>query len=181
MYDIKPFYYRDYLDSTNKIDLKKLYKNGIQYELTGWDSTNKNRISGKPINETLFPGYSIYHKTKSAEYVLAALGTVTNNIDNELDPLTTIKDFRLVLRVKQDGVISEQEVIRFEATRWSAMSYLDRIHLQWIGDIDQDGKLDIYLNFNNHHECYNSLLFLSSEAERGYHVRLVNNTEHCGG
>ena len=45
-------------------------------------------------------------------------------------------------------------------------------HLFWVGDLDADGKLDIYMNFNDYEKgSFRSNLFLSSEAEEGKLVK----------
>lgn len=48
--------------------------------------------------------------------------------------------------------------------------------LFWVGDIDHDGKLDLYMDFWNYEKgYYSSGLFLSSEAEKG---NLVKKSEY---
>lgn len=48
--------------------------------------------------------------------------------------------------------------------------------LFWIGDLDRDGKLDLYMDFwNNEKGYYWSGIFLSSEAEKG---KLVKNSNY---
>lgn len=47
-------------------------------------------------------------------------------------------------------------------------------HLLWVGDLDNDGKLDFYMSFNNFEKGYfDSKLYLSSEAEKGKLVKEV--------
>lgn len=53
--------------------------------------------------------------------------------------------------------------------------YFDETYLGsllWVGDIDGDGKLDLYMNDNSYEKGYfSSSLFLSSEAEKGNLVK----------
>lgn len=45
--------------------------------------------------------------------------------------------------------------------------------INWAGDLDNDGKLDFYLNLSDHYNVANLKLFLSSEAESGELVKEV--------
>lgn len=46
--------------------------------------------------------------------------------------------------------------------------------LLWVGDLDRDGKLDFYMNYNSHEKGgYGASLFLSSEAEKDKLVKEV--------
>jgi hypothetical protein len=45
--------------------------------------------------------------------------------------------------------------------------------LYWVGDLDQDGKLDFYLDLSNHYNAMAKMLFLSSEADKGKLVKRV--------
>ena len=49
-------------------------------------------------------------------------------------------------------------------------------NLYWVGDLDRDGKLDLYMDFYGYEKGgYSSGLFLSSEAEKG---KLVKKSEY---
>jgi hypothetical protein len=45
--------------------------------------------------------------------------------------------------------------------------------LLWAGDLDGDGKLDLYLGLSNHYNVSQHKLFLSSQARKGQLVREV--------
>jgi hypothetical protein len=47
-------------------------------------------------------------------------------------------------------------------------------NLLWVGDLDRDGKVDFYMDFNSYEKgSFSSSLFLSSEAEKGELVKEV--------
>ncbi len=46
-------------------------------------------------------------------------------------------------------------------------------YLLWAGDLDQDGKLDLYVNVTQHYNVSEKRLFLSSQASEGELVREV--------
>jgi hypothetical protein len=52
--------------------------------------------------------------------------------------------------------------------------------VNWIGDLDGDGKLDFYLYLSDHYNVANQKLFLSSEAEQGDLVKEVGEFTTTG-
>lgn len=46
-------------------------------------------------------------------------------------------------------------------------------YFYWAGDLDSDGKLDLYLNLNDHYNITGYRLFLSSQADKGKLVKEV--------
>jgi len=46
-------------------------------------------------------------------------------------------------------------------------------YLLWAGDLDRDGKLDLYVNVTQHYDVSERILFLSSRARRGRLVKEV--------
>jgi hypothetical protein len=48
-------------------------------------------------------------------------------------------------------------------------------NLYWVGDLDQDGKLDFYFDLSWHYNVSDRKLFLSSQAEDGKIVKYVAN------
>lgn len=53
--------------------------------------------------------------------------------------------------------------------------------LLWVGDLDADGKLDLYMDYNNYEKgSFSSSLFLSSEAAKGKLVKEVANFSTLG-
>lgn len=52
--------------------------------------------------------------------------------------------------------------------------------LIWSGDLDDDGKLDLFLNLSNHYNVRQLRLFLSSEAEKDNLVKEIANFRSVG-
>lgn len=46
-------------------------------------------------------------------------------------------------------------------------------HLYWVGDLDNDGKLDFYTDLNDYYNFIEPRLFLSSQAKNGKLIQLV--------
>lgn len=55
-----------------------------------------------------------------------------------------------------------------------------RWQVNWIGDLDNDGKPDLYLMLTDHYNVSNNKLFLSSRAESGKLVREVTEFTTTG-
>lgn len=52
--------------------------------------------------------------------------------------------------------------------------------LFWAGDIDRDGKLDLYMDLSNHYNVSRKVLFLSSQAGKGRLVKELVRFETVG-
>lgn len=52
--------------------------------------------------------------------------------------------------------------------------------LYWAGDLDRDGKLDLYMNLTNHYNVTRKVLFLSSQARKARLVKEVVRFETVG-
>ncbi|UII32124.1 SH3 domain-containing protein [Fulvivirga ulvae] len=178
-YKLKEFDIRDYKNQ-QLLNRDKLNEEGLTF-LMNRSTGNAEVIGRKVVNSELSLGQTISFKTDSANYVLYVLGTTVLNQENELDPISSIKDFRLILRRQKGGVISEQVIVKRDLTRWVPGDFLGGYFIDWIGDLDRDGELDILMKNIYHHECYNLQLFLSSKAEKNYLIKLVRNDEFCGG
>lgn len=75
----------------------------------------------------------------------------------------------LVLMLETENTSQIIHIIYFEEGNYVG-------NLYWAGDLDNDGKLDLFMDFYGYEKgYYNSGLFLSSEAERG---KLVKKLEY---
>ncbi len=133
----------------------------------------KNVKKGKV--ETLFRGltWDDYDKGK---------GNLTS-LKNGFEQKYQLDGKTFVLRV-EDGVDEKQEhiwalTLETEGNK-QTIYYIDYSgeeaevgNLYWVGDLDSDGKLDLYMDFYDYEKGgYSSGLFLSSQAEKGKLVKL---------
>jgi hypothetical protein len=112
-------------------------------------------------NRMLFPGETVgYGKS-----YLYATGTPKSDRESII-PFSSIEDYKLVLRQVNDDGKSFEEVVLFELDipSWSDVTYEGGVHLRWVGDLDEDGKLDVLLSYSNHYACWDVILLLSSKA-----------------
>jgi hypothetical protein len=124
--------------------------------------TNGQQIMGTHFNNRmLFPGESIRY---GKSYLYA---TGTPKIDNEsIAPFSSIKDYKLILRQVNDDGKGFEEVVLFtlDIPIFNDTLYEGGVHLRWVGDLDNDGKLDVLLTYSNHYACWDVILLLSTKA-----------------
>jgi hypothetical protein len=72
---------------------------------------------------------------------------------------------------------SETQTLRFIP---DATEVPENMSLIWAGDLDMDGKLDLYLDISDHYNVSQRALFLSSQAGKGKMVRKVAEFKTVG-
>lgn len=63
---------------------------------------------------------------------------------------------------------SETQMLHFVP---DAMEIPENMSLMWVGDLDEDGKLDLYVDISEHYNVSRRVLFLSSLAGKGKMLR----------
>jgi len=158
---------------------------GIQEPLflfSGIETNKTDNIIGRQFDSKfLFPGESVYLETEQAAYYVYAKGSVVSNDDeNNPNPFSMIRNYQLRVR-KVSGEESEDQVLyQLNIPAWYGEGYEGGIQLQWIGDLDNDGELDILLTTATQSSCTEVVFFLSSKAERGHLLRQVSRVAECG-
>lgn len=119
-------------------------------------------FTGKTFpDKLLFPGESIPFMGSW----LFATGDPQTNV-HIADPFTAINDYKLILRQpSRDGRSFQEETLFTMNLVGNGAYYEGGIHIRWIGDLDQDGKIDILLTYATDYKCFDVMLFLSSKAE----------------
>jgi hypothetical protein len=83
-------------------------------------------------------------------------------------------DARLVLTEGKSGQVL------YRPSDWGEPTEPGEWHLRWAGDLDRDGKLDLYLEVTWHYNLSQRMLFLSSAARPGRLLRRVGLFESVG-
>lgn len=139
----------------------KLSEGEVTSVFRGLDSPTYDEVFQKDIE--LFDAFTRFDKDFSEELELNGQGfslkvVEGKNKDNE----------KILALVLERGSI--RQVLHTMNSDYSP----DLGVLHWIGDLDRDGKPDIYCQLYEHDNVVNRVLFLSSEAEEGKLVKLVS-------
>jgi hypothetical protein len=131
----------------------------------------------------LVPGYplrlgSLSGRTESAETLLAATGTT---IDTSGD-CCACPDYRLELRIHdhRGHTTRRDELASVAGGTWPQKTNDTMPTLQWAGDLDRDGTVDLLIDFSPHYSVSSQALFLSSAAAESQIVAPVATLERGG-
>ena len=142
----------------------------------------KHSLPGQQFaSKFLFPGESVHLSTDKASFYIYAKGNVQlNKGTHDPSPFSMIKNYELRVRRISGDEVEDKVIYKMDIPAWYGEGYEGGIHLQWIGDIDGDGELDMLLTTSNHYACWEVNFFLSSKAERGHFFRQVSRYQDCG-
>ncbi|MEL6863679.1 MAG: SH3 domain-containing protein [Bacteroidota bacterium] len=130
----------------------------------------------------LFPGESFYLRTDKASYYLYAKGQIQLSKDPDSgSPFSMIRNYELRVRRVMNGAVEDQMIYRMDLPHWLGDQYGGGIHLQWVGDLDRDGELDVLLSKASEEDCWEIICLLSSKAEPGQYFRQVSSYTECSG
>lgn len=138
--------------------------------LTAWPERRRGlRPPGNGGSRYLRPGQRLRLTLGHEEYELTAQG--------RYDPTRPASD-RLVLdyRLRLTGSDGRSQDLQAPA-RFAE----DGVPLLvWAGDLDRDGKLDLYMDMTNHYNVSDYVLLLSSRATKGQLVKRVASRRYVG-
>lgn len=110
----------------------------------------------------LYPGQSEVMTLAPSKYFrLSAFGEALDGLYE-----AELKDYTLKF-VQGQG--EKQTIVRYE----QLYSLDGRPELLWAGDLDRDGKLDLFFNLTDHYNVMGYTLFLSSKSGEGEYLRKV--------
>lgn len=168
-FDLKPMKvekvdgYNQYAD-----DIYPLFTiNGLGH-LTG----EVNGISN--TNHKLLPGNIQFFKVGDISYHLITNGTLVTmeDAENEFGPTHKIEDYSLTLIKKDRGNMTSQVLLQnMEVDIWDGY-YTGTMFIEFMGDLDRDGRLDLIITKGAEHGG-ETLFMLSSQAEEGYELKLI--------
>lgn len=150
---------------------------------TGVDA-EAGQVKGKSLDyKFLFPGESVSISLGNAIFHVYAKGRVLENkTGEEINPISMIKNYELhVRRSGHDGERSDKTIFKMDVPSWFIDGYQGGVFIHWIGDIDNDGELDVFMSKANDADCMDTMFFLSSKAERGHYFKQVSRYRECGG
>lgn len=112
------------------------------------------------------------------------------NINNSTEKILKLNDVSYNLNVstkkEKSGLLDETSKLILSNGKIEQIIYSQKKcddcgwGIYWAGDLDNDGKLDLYFNLTNHYNVNHRRLFLSSQAEPGKLVKEVANFRTVG-
>ncbi len=169
---------KNYYLASSKIKIEKVHDEVVDAdnEKTGWEVSTSQKDSciflTKPqsflkashvtslgfTQKELIPNDTLSFSYKGINYQLYATGIQTNYPESDE---ITYKDYRLFIQTEIEGkkLITLLETI--ESFDGAIPSVL------FVGDIDGDGIVDLFLNMTNHYNAFEPTLYLSKPAEKG--------------
>ncbi|MCB9284545.1 MAG: hypothetical protein H6563_10760 [Lewinellaceae bacterium] len=110
-----------------------------------------------------------------SSYSIFCTGTVVENTDpNYPNHFSHVENYGLFVK-KGDQI---QQLVG--PLQYSLKGDKTTLEMEWVGDLDGDGALDVVLYFCNHHACWSDLVFLSSLAMEEELMHLVEIDSKCG-
>ena len=172
--EIPPFYYAKLKENDHP-----------QFLISGIESSRTEGIVGKAFeSKFLYPGETVSLTTGSeAHYHIYAKGRVLESKGgDDMNPISMIKNYELhVRRSGHDGDREDQIVYKMDIPSWYMDGYQGGVFIHWMGDLDEDGELDLLLSKSENPECWDIIFFLSSKAEHGHFFKQVTKYQECGG
>lgn len=149
----------------------------------GIESSASDQIVGQQFDSKfLFPGESVYFETDQAAYYIYAKGSIVSNDDeNNPNPFSMIRNYQIRVRKVSDESTKDVVLYQMDIPSWYGHGYEGGVQVQWIGDLDGDGELDMLLTTSSESHCSEVIFMLSSKAERGHLMRQVSREMACCG
>jgi len=151
---------------------------------SGIETGTDTRVKGKSLDHKfLYPGESVSLTLDNGHYHVYAKGRVLENKTGEnLNPISMIKNYELHVRYSgHDGERDDQVIYKMDIPSWYLDGYQGGVFIRWMGDLDQDGELDLLLSKSENPECWDVIFFMSSKAEQGHFFKQVTKYQECGG
>jgi len=163
------------------------YHKNIILLVTGIDSLSEdleilpnNKSRGKVADIELNIGKTYPPNSFAADDVLIldAYGCVTEN-DNPSINSKSITNYYLTAK-RYNRTTKEYVRQVLGGTAGFNKEGADHYHLFWVGDLDEDGKMDLLLNMSRHYNVSNLTLFLSSMAKDGELLHMATQLNSTG-
>ncbi|MEM1319981.1 MAG: SH3 domain-containing protein [Bacteroidota bacterium] len=147
----------------------------------GLEPGQLDNIVGRQLNsQFLYPGQSVFLETEKAAYYVYAKGRIVSNSDeNNPNPFSKIRNYELRVKKITGEDIDDQSLYKLDIPAWYGEGYDGGVQLQWIGDLDGDGELDMLLTTATQDHCWEVIFLLSSKAEPGHLFRQVSRYTDC--
>ncbi len=153
------------IDSQGRaFEYKKLHKVEIPEFVIWMDKIKPSKeLLGRAFNnKMLFPGDAIRFNLDHA-YTIYSKGKIVQNESLDQPPYSAIENYEIIIRKKDGHQVVEQTIFKTDRVIIGDLPYSNPgVYFQWIGDLNQDGNIDILFTIAGHHECIEVVFLLSS-------------------
>jgi|GEM_PF-3731938 len=175
-FELRKINIMDYATAPETVDYERVKKDNLIYVFLGFDFLKTNIRGWKFESDYLLPGqsllvggYHIYAKGKIIETADSTSAEVFDAVDN----------YRIGVKTKFQKKLIDQNITEgYRLERWNIGNYLGGIKVDWVGDLNGDGLLEIIMIECGHHECFDIVLY---SPDKNFKIREVHRNTICGG
>jgi hypothetical protein len=175
-FEVRKINIKDYSSRPETVDHERVKKDNLVYVFLGFDSLNANIRGWKFESDYLLPGQSLL----AGDYHIYAKGEIIETTDpTSTEVFDAVDNYRIGVKTKiQEKIIDQIITKEYRLTRWNVGNYLGGIKVDWVGDLDGDGRLEIIMTECGHHECFDIVIY---SPDKNFKIREVFRNTICGG
>jgi len=175
-FEVRKINIKDYSSGPETVNYERVKKDNLVYVFLGFDSLKSNIRGWKFESDYLLPGQSLvaggYHIYAKGEII-----ETTNSISTEV--FDAVDNYRIGVKTKFEEKVIDQIITKpYRLKRWNIGDYLGGIKVDWVGDLDGDGRLEIIMIECGHHECFDMVIY---SPDKTFKIKEVYRNTICGG
>jgi hypothetical protein len=160
-FEIRKINIKDYATAPETVDYERVKKDELLYVFRGFDSLKTNIRGWKFNTGYLLPGQSFW----AGEYHIYSKGQIIESTDSaSTEVFSAIDNYRIGLKTRIQGkTIDRPLTIGYRLPRWVQGAYLGGLKVDWVGDLNGDGRPEIIMTQCGHEECFDIVLYSPDE------------------
>jgi hypothetical protein len=166
----------DYYIGPEAVNYDRVKKDDLLYVFRGFDSLQTNIRGWKFNTGYLLPGQSLL----AGEYHIYSKGQIIESMDStSTEVFDAVDNYRVGLKTKVQGkTVNRPLTDGYRLTRWVEGSYLGGLSVDWVGDLNGDGRPEIIMTQCGHHECFDIVLY---SPDKNFNFKEIYRNTICGG
>ncbi len=129
----------------------------------------KENIKGEFLDfYFLEPNSEISFNLINSKSTVKAIGTVEHHKNFKL-----IHNYEILVNIIENDLEKEYSIIKVPSAQWTNKNFIEAPKIIWVGDIDNDNKIDFIIEESTHYTMIKRSLYLSSEIKEKNYVRKI--------